>query len=399
MGKNKIFIQNFWYVNNYGACLTAYALYSILVKLDFEVELIDISSFRDKLTYKFKDFINHHCKTTNQIKNYSDLKLINKSNNIYITGSDQVFSQKRINNNYSYFLLDYIQPNSKKIAFSASFGVDKTQFLKDTDSEYLTKMKTSLKSFDFISVREKYGVDICKDIFEVDAKWIIDPVFLLDKSYYEDIANESTKNFNNKIVSCIFEENNYNIYSFLEKKYNRQIFKLWDWDPKVSVNEWLAAIKNCEFLITNSFHATCFAIIFNKPFICLSKDMGAASRFESLFEMLGIENQSIDSIDEIYKKDCVFKVNYEKVNQRIKEERQKGLDILQKVLVAPAEHFKEKQEVNIRFLEERILELENQSTLEYLITKKLIHIWLIIFHKYLPKFLKNLIRKLRDLCK
>ena len=49
MKKNKIFIQNFWYVNNYGACLTAYALYKILENLGNDVSLIDVSNFKKAL--------------------------------------------------------------------------------------------------------------------------------------------------------------------------------------------------------------------------------------------------------------------------------------------------------------------------------------------------------------
>ena len=44
----QIYIQNFWYVNNYGACLTAYSLYSILSKTGYNVKLIDISSMSEK---------------------------------------------------------------------------------------------------------------------------------------------------------------------------------------------------------------------------------------------------------------------------------------------------------------------------------------------------------------
>ena len=143
----------------------------------------------------------------------------------------------------------------------------------------------------------------------------------------------------------------------------------------------------------------CFAIIFNKPFICLSKDMGAASRFESLFEMLGIENQSIDSIEEIYSKDCIFKIDYEKVNKRIAEERERGLLFLKKALDAPAGKYEEKQKVRTRFLEEKLCQLEQQATLAYQIKKSLWNLWLIIFYKFLPEPLKTIIRKLRNMTK
>ena len=111
--------------------------------------------------------------------------------------------------------------------------------------------------------------------------------------------------------------------------------------------------------------------------------------------MLGIENQCINSIDEIYERDCVFKVDWNRVNRRIEEERQRGLEFLKKALDAPCGKFEEKQAVRTKYLEDRVCELEQQANLKYQIKKELWNLWLVIFHKYLPEPVKNLIRKLR----
>ena len=386
MKQNKIYIQNFWYVNNYGACLTAFALYQILEKLNYDVSLIDISQIYEKKIYIFKKFISRYCTTTNWIKTIKDIENINKSNAIFITGSDQVFraffKKKRIRKYFEYFLLDYVLPEAKKISFSASYGVNKENFIKETDQYTIENMKTSLKSFDFISVRENSGVEICKDLFDVDAKWIIDPVFILDKKYYENLVTQSKKDFSGKIVSCMFDKINNNLDKFLSKKYNTKVIELWK--SNLSIEEWLSAIKNCKFLITNSYHAMCFAIIFNKPFIALSKDKGASARFESLFKMLEIEDQSINNNNEIYENDCIFKVNYAKVNQRIDEERQRGLDLLKKALEAPIDKKEEKFEARMKFLENKVYELETQISLTYKIKNQLVNFMLFLFYKYLP---------------
>ena len=263
MKKNKIFIQNFWYVNNYGACLTAYALYKILENLNYEVKLINVSNLGQNLSYNFNDFINQNCHITKTIKTIDDIKNINKDNSIYITGSDQVFRPYLVKNNLSYFLFDYVISNSKKIAFSASYGVNKEKFITETHSSTLEKMKTSLKSFDYISVREKSGVEICKDLFDVESEWIIDPVFILDTSNYDELIKNSIKDFSNKIVSYVLNINKEykKAYKYLSKKYNLEIIELSN--SNESIENWLAAIKNCKFLITDSFHGMCFAIIFN----------------------------------------------------------------------------------------------------------------------------------------
>ena len=331
--------------------------------------------------------------------NYLKLSLDNEFNT-YIVGSDQVFRFEYIIKKIWQYLLDFVNSDKKKIAFSASFGVDKEKFLRENSSETIEHMKYSLRSFDFVSVREKSGVEICKELFEVDAEWIIDPVFIIDKSNYDELIKNSTKDFSNKIVSYVLDTNKEykKAHKYFSKKYNLEVIELAN--SNESIENWLAAIKNCEFLITDSFHGMCFAIIFNKPFICLANKQRGASRFESILEMLNIENQCIDNINEIYEKDCIFKVDYEKVNQRILEERQKGLEFLKKALEAPVGKKEEKIEARMRFLENKVYELETQATLKYQIKKLLWNLWLIIFHKYLPNPVKNMIRIARDkLCK
>ena len=143
----------------------------------------------------------------------------------------------------------------------------------------------------------------------------------------------------------------------------------------------------------------CFAIIFNKPFICLANKKRGATRFESILEMLNIDYQCIDNINEIYEKDCIFKVDYEVVNKRISEERQRGLDFLKIALEAPVQVTPEKIEARMKFLENKVCELEQQATLKYQVKKELWNLWRIIFHKYLPEPMKNGIRILRKLVK
>lgn len=394
----KFLIFNFWWSSNYGAMLTAYSLKLILNYYTQNIKLVENKTFTEfliNLPSKFvKNFSNSYFQILKNLNFYSDyLSLYNKS--VFITGSDQVFRPIYYPNKLEQYLLDFAKPEAKKIAFSASFGVCKEQFLKENSKEIIEHMKKSLQSFDFISVREKSGVEICKEVLGIDAEWIIDPVFILDKVKYDDLINSSTKNYSDKIVSYVLDDNKtYNkAYKYLEKKYGTKVIKLAD--SNESVENWLSAIQNSKLFITDSFHGVCFAIIFNKPFICISNKSRGAARFESILEMLGIENQCINSVDEIYTKDCVFKIDYEKVNKRIEEERQRGLEFLQKALNAPVGKYEEKQAVRTKYLEDTICELEKQANLKYQIKKELWNLWLIIFHKYLPEPVKDIIRALR----
>lgn len=405
MTQKKTYIQNFWYVNNYGACLTAYALYRLLEENDYTPTLIDRSSDKEAITYKFTNFIKKYCNRTKTINSYIDSYDINNDKSVFITGSDQVFRPKFAQSHLSEFLLDFTNIYSKKIAFSASFGVSKEQFIAETDTKTIERMKHLLKGFDYISIREKAGVKICKELFDIDAEWIIDPVFMIDKSNYENISKNSNLDSTGKIVSYIFGKNKTNtkLFNHLKNTYNTDVIELLD--IPMNIENWLNAIKNCKLLISNSFHGICFAIIFNKPFICLGKETEAPDRFDSLFELLGIENKCVNSINEIYEKDCIFNIDYEKVNKKIKQEAIRGIEFLRNSIEAQPSLTNEKMLSKIQSLEilleksedERIKKTPLKNKLEKKIKKikfKFFNIIVKLFYT-LPKPIKYVIRQIR----
>ena len=374
--ENNIYILNYWWAANYGANLTAYAIHKIIENS----LLINNAEYKQKLSENRFTF--HHNFEKKYLKTLNIEEIVNNQNDIYIVGSDQVFRPKTNEIIFGDYLLNFAKPSCKKIAFSASFGVNLEQFLIENSQETIDSIKNSLQSFDAISVREKDGVDICQKLFGVNAEWIIDPVFILDSVYYDKLLENATEDYTNKIVS-------YMINDKLSVYKNEKTCELYG--SNKSIENWLNAIKTCKLFITNSFHGVCFAIMFNKPFICIVSSWAGSSRYNSLFEMLGIENQCINSVTEIYEKDCLFKINYEKVNKRIEEERQRGLEFLEKALKSPITYQKEKTEVRIKYLENRICQLEKQNNLCYHLKKYLWEKWLIIYHKYLPMPIKKCI--------
>ena len=131
---------------------------------------------------------------------------------------------------------------------------------------------------------------------------VLDPTLLLNKYDYEEIINSQTNNEKKNIFCYILDNNNKvkiltdSISKILELPCNGIVgindFK----EPYPAVEEWLFAIQKSEFVITDSFHGTVFAIIFNVPFIvCINNNRGA-ERFISLLNKL-------DLFDRIYNKD------------------------------------------------------------------------------------------------
>ncbi len=383
----KKYILNYWWASNYGAILTAYALHNTMpnsLLVDNSSQLIKNSGCEFNFAEKFS---NKYLNITKKYSNYTELLELGKNNGYFIVGSDQVFRPNVALNVLDSFLLNYVNHCSKKIAFSASFGVTKEQFLKENNNDTIEKMKNALKTFHLISVREKSGIEICKDILGIDAEWIIDPVFFLKKEDYDKFTIHSDFNCQDKIISYIIHSKN----NKLKKINNEKIIQLAR--SNISVEDWLNAIKTCKILITDSFHGVCFAIIFNKPFICVTDGQNSKTRLDSLFEMLCIKDKTINNILNI-SADDIFEVDYTFTEKIIEKERIKAKLFLDKIS-GSKENIEKSNEHKIKYLEFKVRELEKQTTLKYQIKKELWNLWLIIFHKYLPEPVKNIIRKIR----
>ena len=389
MAAKKIYNLNLWHTKkNYGANLTAYALQQVINSLGYDSQLVNnrvtVARFSPSFYYAFwRKYLKLTSRTT------IDLNSLNDSSDTFMTGSDQVFRYIYQGEHLTEYMLDFVKPENKKIAFSASFGVGKENFLEETPVEIIEKMKTSLKGFDFVSVREKSGVEICRDILGVDAEWIIDPVFVTEKENYEALIKSADRDYSGKIVSYVLDKDAAykDACSWLKNKYKTDLLELAG--SKVSVENWLSAIKNCRLVLTDSFHGVCFAIIFNKPFICLANKSRGFARFESIFEMLGIEDNSISSFDEIMKRDCVFNVDYEQVNRKIDIEARRGIEFLQKAIEAPVKINYEKILTRRDFLEIEVAKLQNEATLKFQLKKVN---WCIIY--ILPVYVTKYIWKL-----
>ena len=96
------------------------------------------------------------------------------------------------------------------------------------------------------------------------------------------------------------------------------------------MENWLRGFVDAKLIITDSFHACVFAIIFNKPFICIGNNERGMTRFNSLLDLFGLqhcllnENQSFE----------IPKINWEKVNIKLEELRKQSLACIKHALIA-----------------------------------------------------------------
>lgn len=301
---------NFWTSLNYGAVLTAYAAQSVLDSLGFKNAHIDYryKHVKDRFDGSFTDrFAEKYLHKTLQCGCYKDfLKLNAITQKGFIVGSDQVFRDDYIKKTTDYYLLAFAKPDKQRIAISASFGKDNFK---------LKKKECLFQAMDGISVREDNGLELCESL-GVKAEHILDPVFLADKKVFEELIQSVEKPSCNVVGYILDENEEVNSYtSQFDDDYINIAHK------NLSVEEFLAYIYYAQKVVTDSFHGTCFAIIFNKPFRTFDNKGRGSSRFESLFKTFGLNYDNFNT-----------NINWERINEIINEERCKGLNWLKSTL-------------------------------------------------------------------
>ncbi|MBS4760482.1 MAG: polysaccharide pyruvyl transferase family protein [Clostridium sp.] len=358
-------VINFWWSLNYGAALTAYALQEVINDLGKTCKIIDyklpwvINLYKNSIS---ENFAQKYLNLTGPCITDEDFAELNRKTEIFITGSDQVFRYKYIKYFFDKYLLGFANIDKKKIAAAGSFGIDCFECENEQD---LDKIKQYFSSLDYVSVREKSGVSICRQLFNKNAEWILDPVFLIDRNKYEQMAAASKMNFNEKIVSYVLDENIEinKAYKYLQKKYDKDIVNIAK--SGFSVEDWLCSIKNCDFFITDSYHGMCFALIFNKPFVCIVNKSRGKERFFSLLSYLNLENKAVDSVDELYDNDELFAdIDYEhKINNQISEFKDMSVNWLKKALYSPKEVTKDDLIMKMNELNNEIITLKSEIDL------------------------------------
>jgi len=326
--KAEVGILNLFYTNNYGAILTAYALRKTVEKLGYNSKVINFipEYFKNKTEEKFQKFANENLNLTQEYNNKEQLKALNNSISTFIVGSDQVWRGGFYRDLGDIFYLGFADKTKKLLSYAASFGVDKYE-----GSMYdIFKNKLCLNCFSAVSVREKSGIDILKNIFNIDAIQTLDPVFLLNSSEWDSLIKNS--NQDTDYIACNILDNSKDIDELLQKISLKNNLKIININNAQSVEQWLNYIKNAKYIITDSFHCSCFSILFNKKFICMENELRGKSRLLSLFEMFEIKNRfkkiSDNDIEISLKED----INYDKVANILENKRTVSIDYLEKAL-------------------------------------------------------------------
>lgn len=330
---------------NYGGIMQAYALQTALEQLGNSVNIITINRYkkpelipdaiyrrfitypirflkkmllgRKNLVIRYEHQVNETklnlMKYTEQfvqkylhIDDYNSFLEIPKGKyDAFVVGSDQVWRKIYFNDVASIenaFLSFAENWEVKRLSYAASFGIDNINEYIESEKELCAKL---LQQFDAVSVRELSGVRICQEYFSVKSKLVVDPTLLLDKADYLKLIPNSEPHIKKGLFYYVLDENeelNAEIFCCANKNkltpFRVNAYPMTYNGPLENriqrpVSEWLNAFNSADLIITDSFHACVFSIIFNKQFYVIENKKRGISRIDSLLQTFGLANRKV----------------------------------------------------------------------------------------------------------
>lgn len=328
---------------NYGAVLQAYALHTYLNERGQKSEIIDfctpkmiypklppiklknVKSFgvfflsllhlssKNSKWDKFDNFRKKYYQLTRRYNSIEDLRDNPPMCDAVISGSDQVFNPNRRKDEREAFYLGFIDKNTRKISYAASFGSSKIS------SDQEAEIRGYLKDFHAISIREEYGVTLVNRILGSErAVRVCDPVFLIAEKNWRSIE-VARKDLPPKYILVFTIRNRKSCITVAEdmkEKMGYPIVVLTDYPVKriktgyyvfdAGPREFLWMIDNAQYVVTDSFHGTAFSVIFEKKVVFADDSASSNERGLTLLNRLGmnqctytayLQNMRLNDID------------------------------------------------------------------------------------------------------
>lgn len=262
--------------------------------------------------------------------NKASIRKLNEEYDQFVAGSDQIWNPhfwppKREKAYFQQYLLEFANPD-KRSALSASIGTD------ELPKRWEAPFRAEWKKFKSISVRENAAARILRQTGGFDVPVLLDPTLALSPEEWEKVLNpDIADGFPKEYALLYFLGDRPDAYRiFADEAAKSRGLELMELNhpgipeyASFGPSEFLSAVKQASIVLTDSFHAVVFSIIFQKPFVIFErKEQGMCSmwsRFETLFGKLGISGRTYGSI----RPEDSFCFDYGAINQELEKERRK----------------------------------------------------------------------------
>jgi len=309
---------------NYGGVLQSYALCKYLNDQGYEAfqilykhQLIRLNQTTYRLTEYYRKIVSYMGRKINKKRNAavkrrmealfadfrnsiphtpqeyikSNLMQLNDEFDAFVVGSDQVWNPLWHDSSY---MLDFVNSHKVKISYAASMGVN------SIDEEIMHIYREYLKDFKGISVRETAAIEALKPISEKEIILSLDPTLLLTVDDWDKVA--SKRQVEGRYIFLYLLGNDLKTRKLAERIAREKDmtlvmipdllgeFRIKDRMIRgerlinVAPCDFISLIKNAEYVITDSFHACVFSILYKKQFFAFNRvgSINMESRIQNL---------------------------------------------------------------------------------------------------------------------
>lgn len=353
---------------NYGSVLQTYATQVTFEELGFECETIDFIRELDtkrgalkrlkkkskilannpillagakavmlisylKKEKTFNAFLSNHVNLSQKAYHSNqELKDNIPNADAYCTGSDQIWNSFWNEGVEPAYYLDFVPEGAFCFSYASSIGQ------KIADSEKNT-ISAQLKKYSYLSVRESQSVKSLNDLGYENVVQVLDPTLYRTNEVWDRLASNKFKN--RKFVVTYNLHHDKTLDSYAQKLAQAKGLELlnisYNWHDIIrpgklvwcpSVEEYLGLIRDAEYVIADSFHATAFSIQFHKKFISFYPEK-ASMRIRDILSKLDIPQRGTEG--EVTIRDIEKDIDYETIDKKLNAYRVQDKAYLEKV--------------------------------------------------------------------
>lgn len=259
-----------------------------------------------------------------------------KGTDIVILGSDEIWNVNHTAFQNAVFWGDNLIPT---ISYAPSIGSAKLE-----DFEAFPDQIEQINSLKSYLVRDTNTAKMVKKYTGIEPMLVCDPTILLPVNSYGDNLQDNFVSNNRCLLVYAYRLDKKNINAI--KKYARSkglktvsccFFHEWcDYQCKCGPLEFSSLIKQCEEVITTTFHGSIFSMLNHANFICFPKSV----KSNQLLETFGLQDRIIEKdqvsqqrISQIMQRE----IDYGEVEQKIKKWRNNSDELLSTALVNAVE--------------------------------------------------------------
>lgn len=337
---------------NYGAVWQCWALKRTCERLGYYVETIDYNPF-GHYTYRgflhkrpdkaiaymlnfrnFNRFVDEKLNPTIHTEDHDWIVQNPPKDDVYIVGSDTVWCKSVVGDFLNSYMLDFAPENTKRISYAASQGgafASNATFINE------------IKKFAAVSLREPQFVKETEEAYGGEVVDVCDPSLLIKAEEYQKEEHKIRRLPKHYIALFDLAADPQVIIAAqrIKKSTGLPIVNLTGKFVKeadvnylsISPEQWLYIMHHADYVCTNSFHGTAFAIIFKRPFVTVAATTGGRAktngRAENLLTQCGLMNRYVTDLSQL---DGMGEVDYSKVEPMIETYRKRSLEWLKQAL-------------------------------------------------------------------